>query len=145
MITIRSRSGLFSDALGAPLTQSVEYWSYEPKVVGSSPTWSSPRFEAVPSASTFPPLFGGVVCCVVLCCVVLCCVVLCCVVLCCVVLCCVVLRVCVLRVCVLHVYVSLKKKETRRRWIRTTGTLLPLGFEVQALNLQSSSAQNCRV
>ena len=34
---------------------------------------------------------------------------------------------------------------TRRRWIRTTGMLLPLGFEVQALNPQSSSAQNCRV
>ena len=25
----------------APLTQSVEYWSYEPKVAGSSPAWSS--------------------------------------------------------------------------------------------------------
>ena len=24
----------------APLTQSVEYWSYEPKVAGSSPAWS---------------------------------------------------------------------------------------------------------
>ena len=26
--------------LDAPLTQSVEYWSYEPKVAGSSPAWS---------------------------------------------------------------------------------------------------------
>ena len=25
----------------APLTQSVEYWSYEPKVAGSSPAWSN--------------------------------------------------------------------------------------------------------
>ena len=35
-----------------------------------------------------------------------------------------------------------KNNETRRRWIRTTGTLIPLGFEIQALNPQSSSAQN---
>jgi hypothetical protein len=33
-------------------------------------------------------------------------------------------------------------KVTRRRWIRTTGTLIPHGFEVQALNPQSSSTQN---
>jgi hypothetical protein len=32
--------------------------------------------------------------------------------------------------------------KTRRRWIRTTGTLIPHGFEIQALNLQSSSTQN---
>jgi hypothetical protein len=34
----------------APLTQSVEYWSYEPKVAGSSPAWSS-----VPFAHTTAP------------------------------------------------------------------------------------------
>jgi hypothetical protein len=34
---------------------------------------------------------------------------------------------------------ALEKKGSRRRWIRTTGTLIPLGFEVQALNPQSSS------
>jgi hypothetical protein len=34
------------------------------------------------------------------------------------------------------------KKLARRRWNRTTGTLIPHGFEVQALNLQSSSTQN---
>jgi hypothetical protein len=34
------------------------------------------------------------------------------------------------------------KKTTRRRWNRTTGTLIPHGFEVQALNPQSSSTQN---
>ena len=32
-------------------------------------------------------------------------------------------------------------KKTRRRWNRTTGTLIPHGFEIQALNPQSSSAQ----
>lgn len=43
----RTRCGSRWDFVGplfgtrAPLTQSVEYWSYEPKVVGSSPTWSS--------------------------------------------------------------------------------------------------------
>jgi hypothetical protein len=43
----------------------------------------------------------------------------------------------------MHTHIHKKKKEaTRRRWIRTTGTLIPLGFEVQALNLQSSSTQN---
>src|SRR5690348_4003333 len=31
------------------------------------------------------------------------------------------------------------RSNTRRRWIRTTGTLIPHGFEVQALNPQSSS------
>ena len=105
VITTRSRSGLFSDALGAPLTQSVEYWSYEPKVVGSSPTWSNPRFEAVSSSFCWRCVLSCVVlCCVVLCCVVLCCVVLCCVVLCYVVLCCVVLCCVVLVVlCVLRV------------------------------------------
>ena len=33
-------------------------------------------------------------------------------------------------------------KNTRRRWNRTTGTLIPHGFEIQALNPQSSSTQN---
>jgi hypothetical protein len=51
----------------------------------------------------------------------------------------------VLIVCDTFMYDLSEEKKTRRRWIRTTGTLLPLGFEVQALNLQSSSAQNCRV
>jgi hypothetical protein len=35
--------------------------------------------------------------------------------------------------------------ETRRRWNRTTGTLIPHGFEVQALNPQSSSTQKSAV
>ena len=35
-----------------------------------------------------------------------------------------------------------QQKNTRRRWNRTTGTLIPHGFEVQALNPQSSSTQN---
>ena len=35
-------------ATGAPLTQSVEYWSYEPKVAGSSPAWSTQSFAPLP-------------------------------------------------------------------------------------------------
>ena len=44
---IRTHQGLARDENGctrAPLTQSVEYWSYEPKVAGSSPAWSSRPF-----------------------------------------------------------------------------------------------------
>ena len=41
-----------------------------------------------------------------------------------------------------HSSPSQKGKQARRRWIRTTGTLIPHGFEVQALNPQSSSTQN---
>ena len=39
-----SRSGGFDHQ--APLAQSVEYWSYEPKVAGSSPAWSILFLEA---------------------------------------------------------------------------------------------------
>jgi hypothetical protein len=41
--------GLLGATIGtrAPLTQSVEYWSYEPKVAGSSPAWSSGALVAL--------------------------------------------------------------------------------------------------
>ena len=41
-----------------------------------------------------------------------------------------------------HFFFWSVKKLARRRWNRTTGTLIPHGFEVQALNPQSSSTQN---
>ena len=51
IITTRPRTLIhIRDVMGpnmptrAPLTQSVEYWSYEPKVAGSSPAWSSVPF-----------------------------------------------------------------------------------------------------